>query len=81
MVVAIVSYTNIHNRNLNTCKYIWSLYSVNKTDKLAAKSIKKTLQFFLKMMMNLVFLTLMLSQPTLGIKIYLIIWYMANYAE
>ena len=33
------------------------------------------------MMMNLMFLTLMLSQPTPGIKIYLIIWYIANYAE
>ena len=31
--------------------------------------------------MNLMFLTLMLSQPTPGIKIYLIIWYIANYAE
>ena len=27
------------------------------------------------------FLTLMLSQPTPGIQIYLIIWYIANYAE
>ena len=54
----------------------------SKTANLAAKIIKKHYKK-LQMMMNLMFLTLMLSQPTPGIKIYLIIWYIhvANYAE
>ena len=52
----------------------------SKTANLAAKIIKKHYKKY-KMMMNLMFLTLMLSQPTPGIKIYLIIWYIANYAE
>ena len=52
----------------------------SKTANLAATIIKKHYTK-LKNYDEFDVLTLMLSQPTPGIKIYLIIWYIANYAE